>query len=112
MTLQMFDYLRIDHFRGFAGFWQIPAHEKLAVFGRWAKGPGAHFFKVLAKRFKSLPIIAEDLGEITPDVIELNEKIWVSGHAGIIVRFQRRHLHQSACAGQLSGELCRLYRDA
>jgi len=85
--LEMFDYLRIDHFRGFAGFWQIPAHEKLAVFGRWVKGPGASFFKVLAKRFKALPIIAEDLGEITPDVIELMKKFGFPGMRVLLFAF-------------------------
>lgn len=85
--LEMFDYLRIDHFRGFAGFWQIPAHEKLAVFGRWVKGPGASFFKVLAKRFKPLPIIAEDLGEITPDVIELMKKFNFPGMRVLLFAF-------------------------
>ena len=85
--LQMFDYLRIDHFRGFAGFWQIPAHEKLAVFGRWVKGPGADFFKVLAKRFKSLPIIAEDLGEITPDVVDLMKKFNFPGMRVLLFAF-------------------------
>ena len=85
--LQMFDYLRIDHFRGFVGFWQIPAHEKLAVFGRWVKGPGAHFFKVLSKKFKPLPIIAEDLGEITPDVIELMTKLGFPGMRVLLFAF-------------------------
>ena len=85
--LEMFDYLRIDHFRGFAGFWQIPAHEKLAVFGRWVKGPGAAFFKVLARRFKQLPIIAEDLGEITPDVIELMKKFGFPGMRVLLFAF-------------------------
>ena len=85
--LEMFDYLRIDHFRGFAGFWQIPAHEKLAVFGRWVKGPGAHFFKVLAKRFKPLPIIAEDLGEITDDVVELMTKFGFPGMRVLLFAF-------------------------
>jgi len=86
-NLQMFDQLRIDHFRGFAGFWQIPAHEKLAVFGRWVKGPGASFFKVLARRFKPLPIIAEDLGEITPDVIELMKKFGFPGMRVLMFAF-------------------------
>jgi len=85
--LEMFDHLRIDHFRGFAGFWQIPAHEKLAVFGRWVKGPGASFFKVLAKSFKHLPIIAEDLGEITPDVIELMKKFGFPGMRVLLFAF-------------------------
>jgi 4-alpha-glucanotransferase len=85
--LKMFDYLRIDHFRGFAGFWQIPAHEKLAVFGRWVKGPGADFFKVLAKNFKQLPIIAEDLGEITPDVMDLMKKFDFPGMRVLLFAF-------------------------
>ena len=83
----MFDYLRIDHFRGFAGFWQIPAHEKLAVFGRWVKGPGADFFNVLARRFKHLPIIAEDLGEITPDVIALMKRFNFPGMRVLLFAF-------------------------
>jgi len=86
-ALQIFDYLRIDHFRGFAAFWQIPAHEKLAVFGRWAKGPGAHFFRVLGRRFKSLPIIAEDLGEITPDVVDLMKKFGFPGMRVLLFAF-------------------------
>jgi 4-alpha-glucanotransferase len=85
--LELFDYLRIDHFRGFAGFWQIPAHEKLAVFGRWVKGPGEAFFKVLAKQFRPLPIIAEDLGEITPDVIELMKKFGFPGMRVLLFAF-------------------------
>lgn len=85
--LEMFDLMRIDHFRGFAGFWQIPAHEKLAVFGRWVKGPGAAFFKILARRFKHLPIIAEDLGEITPDVIELMKKFDFPGMRVLLFAF-------------------------
>ncbi|MBF0571009.1 MAG: 4-alpha-glucanotransferase [Candidatus Omnitrophica bacterium] len=85
--LKMFDYLRIDHFRGFAGFWQIPAYEKLAVFGRWVKGPGESFFKALAKRFKTLPIIAEDLGEITPDVVELMKKFGFPGMRVLLFAF-------------------------
>ena len=85
--LQMFDHLRIDHFRGFSGFWQIPAYEKLAVFGRWVKGPGEAFFKVLAKHFKPLPIIAEDLGEITPDVIDLMKKFGFSGMRVVLFAF-------------------------
>jgi len=85
--LQMFDHLRIDHFRGFAGYWQIPAHEKFAIFGHWVKGPGADFFKVLAKHFKSLPIIAEDLGEITPDVVDLMKKFGFSGMRVLLFAF-------------------------
>lgn len=70
-NLKLFDFLRIDHFRGFESYWQIPAKERLAVFGRWVKAPGNHFFTTLRNRFKHMPIIAEDLGEITQSVIKL-----------------------------------------
>jgi 4-alpha-glucanotransferase len=65
------DIVRIDHFRGFSAYWEIPAGEKTAVNGRWVDGPGADFFQALLKRFPTLPLIAEDLGTITPDVREL-----------------------------------------
>lgn len=73
-TLELIDIVRIDHFRGFAGYWEIPAEEKTAVKGRWIKGPGAKLFDVIQKKLGTLPIIAEDLGEITPDVIELRDR--------------------------------------
>ena len=78
-TLELVDIVRIDHFRGFAGYWEIPATEKTAVKGRWVKGPGAKFFDAIAKRLGTLPIIAEDLGEITPDVIELRNRYQLPG---------------------------------
>ncbi len=86
-NLQLFDYLRIDHFRGFVSFWQIPAHEKLAVFGRWVKGPGEDFFKVLHKQFNHLPLVAEDLGEITPDVVALMKKFNIPGMRVLLFGF-------------------------
>ena len=70
---------RIDHFRGFAGYWEVPAGEKTAVKGRWVKGPGADFFDVVKRELGELPIIAEDLGEITPDVIELRDRFNLPG---------------------------------
>jgi 4-alpha-glucanotransferase len=85
--LSLFDFLRIDHFRGFLSYWQIPAHEKLAVFGRWVKGPGDNFFKVLTRDFKSLPLIAEDLGEITPDVPKLMQKFDIPGMRVLLFGF-------------------------
>ena len=86
-NLELFDSLRIDHFRGFVGFWQIPAHEKLAVFGRWVKAPGAHFFKTVQKEFGSLPIIAEDLGEITEDVTRLMNDFHFPGMRVLLFAF-------------------------
>ncbi len=72
-ALRVYDMVRIDHFRGFAGYWEVPAGEKTAVNGRWVKGPGAPFFEVVKRELGDLPIIAEDLGEITPDVIALRD---------------------------------------
>jgi 4-alpha-glucanotransferase len=78
-ALRLYDIVRIDHFRGFAGYWEVPAEEKTAVNGRWVKGPGADFFQVVQKELGDLPIIAEDLGEITPDVIELRNQFNLPG---------------------------------
>jgi len=70
-NLSLYDWVRIDHFRGFVGYWEIPAKEKTAVKGRWVKAPALDFFTTLKKRFRTLPLIAEDLGIITPDVKEI-----------------------------------------
>lgn len=72
-TLQLFDIIRLDHFRGFAGYWEIPAESKTAETGRWVQGPGKSLFDAIKNSLGKLPIIAEDLGEITPDVIALRE---------------------------------------
>ena len=63
-----FDCVRIDHFRAFEAAWQVPANERTAVGGRWVKGPGSNFFDVVHAALGRLPIIAEDLGVITPEV--------------------------------------------
>jgi 4-alpha-glucanotransferase len=78
-TLRLVDILRIDHFRGFAGYWEIPVGNSTAEFGRWVKGPGADFFKVVEENLGSLPILAEDLGVITPDVVKLRERFDLPG---------------------------------
>lgn len=71
-NLLMVDLVRLDHFRGFAGYWEIPASEDTAINGAWTKGPGVEFFKALCDEFgEKLPIIAEDLGIITDDVREI-----------------------------------------
>lgn len=78
-SLQIFDILRFDHFRGFAGYYEIPADHTTAEFGRWVAGPGKDLFRAVDKFLgdglithgTGLPIIAEDLGLVTPDVIEL-----------------------------------------
>jgi 4-alpha-glucanotransferase len=76
---ELVDYVRIDHFRGFAGYWEIPADEPTAVKGRWVPGPGESLFKAIARALGPLPIIAEDLGVITPDVDALRKKFGFPG---------------------------------
>lgn len=66
--LAMFDILRLDHFRGFEKYWEIPAVAETAVDGRWVAGPGAALFERLQQDFGDLPLVAEDLGIITPEV--------------------------------------------
>lgn len=73
-TLSMVDVVRIDHFRAFAAYWEIPAAEETAINGRWVECPGDALFNTLRKDMGELPIIAEDLGLITPDVIELRDR--------------------------------------
>lgn len=67
-ALKRFDILRLDHFRGFEAYWEVPAEEKTAEKGRWMKGPGKRFFESLIKELGPLPLIVEDLGNITPEV--------------------------------------------
>ena len=78
-TLKLVDILRIDHFRGFAGYWEIPAGNPTAEIGRWVPGPGADFFKTVQANLGSLPILAEDLGVITPDVVALRDQFGLPG---------------------------------
>jgi 4-alpha-glucanotransferase len=78
---QTCDFIRLDHFRGFAQFWEIPADEPTAVNGRWVDGPGDEFFLKLREELGGLPFFAEDLGMITPDVVALRERHHIPGMA-------------------------------
>ncbi len=90
--LALVDVVRIDHFRGFAACWAVPASATTAETGRWLKGPGAALFAALEVRLGQLPLIAEDLGTITPDVVALRRKFAFPG---------MRVLHFAlACDGQ------------
>jgi len=71
--LTMYDYLRIDHFRGFSSYWAVPFGENTAVKGWWRQAPGKMLFRKVREELGDVPIIAEDLGYITPDVEELIE---------------------------------------
>ncbi|HEY3307332.1 MAG TPA: 4-alpha-glucanotransferase [Desulfuromonadaceae bacterium] len=70
---ELFDCVRVDHFRGFEAAWQVPAGERTAVKGTWVKGPGELFFDAVSAALGTLPIIAEDLGVITPEVEALRD---------------------------------------
>jgi 4-alpha-glucanotransferase len=73
-TLKTVDFIRLDHFRGFAGYYQIPASAKTAEVGEWVKGPGQDLFDTILEELGELPFLAEDLGVITQDVIDLRER--------------------------------------
>ena len=93
-VLTQFDVVRLDHFRGFSGFWEVPAGEETAIHGRWVNGPGEGFFHAMERQIgrppspsgasgmhptDRLPIIAEDLGLITPDVHALRKSFGLPG---------------------------------
>lgn len=73
-SLEFYDLIRIDHFRGFEAYWEIPASEPTAVRGRWVRGPGQPFFDAVSAALGELPVIAEDLGVITPEVEALRDR--------------------------------------
>ncbi len=79
LSLEFFDILRLDHFRGFEAYWAIPETAKTAVEGEWELGPGLSLFKSVENELGDLPIIAEDLGVITEDVEELREELGYPG---------------------------------
>jgi 4-alpha-glucanotransferase len=78
-VFQMVDIARIDHFRGFAAYWEVPFGDKTAEGGRWVEAPGRELFSALEARLGRLPIIAEDLGVITPDVEALRDDFGFPG---------------------------------
>jgi 4-alpha-glucanotransferase len=80
-AMNLYDAVRIDHFRGFEGYWEIPGGQTTAIHGRWVKGPGAELFSVLEREFGELPIIAENLGVITPEVEAIRERFHFPGMA-------------------------------
>jgi 4-alpha-glucanotransferase len=78
---QTCDFIRLDHFRGFAQFWEIPASEPTAIRGRWVDGPGDELFNKIRQELGGLPFFAEDLGLITPDVVALRDRHDIPGMA-------------------------------
>ncbi|HBA72601.1 MAG TPA: 4-alpha-glucanotransferase [Geobacter sp.] len=97
-TFNLFDIVRIDHFRGFEAAWQIPAEETTAERGAWIKGPGERLFDALFAALGKLPIIAEDLGVITPEVLALRDRYNFPGMKILQFAFEKEpvnlpHLH-------------------
>lgn len=78
-SFNLYDVVRIDHFRGFESFWEVPFGAKTAATGKWSKGPGADLFKEIKASLGELNIIAEDLGFITDEVIEMREQTGFPG---------------------------------
>jgi 4-alpha-glucanotransferase len=78
-ALQLFDFVRLDHFRGFEAYWEIPASDPTAIRGRWVPGPGRALFDALKEELGGLPLYAEDLGLITPPVEALRDELQLPG---------------------------------
>lgn len=78
-NLQLFDVVRIDHFRAFEAYWQVEPDQPTAEHGKWKKGPGAHFFDIVRGQLGGLPFIAEDLGEEMDDVYRLRDEVGLPG---------------------------------
>ena len=89
-TFELFDLTRIDHFRGFASYWAIPEDAETAKAGAWERGPGAAVFRAAEAELGPLPVIAEDLGSITPDVEELRDELGFPGMVVLLWAFSGR----------------------
>ena len=76
---ELFDSVRLDHFRAFADYWEVPAGEATAKNGQWKLGPGAHFFETIKTALGELPFVAEDLGEINDAVVKLRDQFQLPG---------------------------------
>jgi 4-alpha-glucanotransferase len=87
------DIVRLDHFRGFEAYWEIPADEETAIDGKWVKGPNQDLFIALRNALGKLPFIAEDLGLITEEVIELRKKLDIPGMKVMQFGFNDRGAH-------------------
>jgi len=93
-VLEMVDVVRLDHFRGFEACWEIPADAPTAETGRWVPGPGASFLQALQQALGDLPIIAEDLGFITPEVTALRDKFDLPGMKILQFAFDGNPMHE------------------
>jgi 4-alpha-glucanotransferase len=87
LNFRLFDLLRLDHFRGFEAYWEIPADQPTAVIGKWVKAPGSALFRALKASAGDIPVIAEDLGVITSQVEELRDEFGFPGMKILQVAF-------------------------
>ena len=78
-NIELFDIVRLDHFRAFAGYWEVPAGEQTAINGEWKTGPGEDFFRTVREALGSLPFVAEDLGDIDQPVLHLRDDFALPG---------------------------------
>jgi 4-alpha-glucanotransferase len=95
-TFELVDLCRIDHFRGFVSYWAIPARNTTAKSGHWRPGPGAELFEAVERELGGLPLIAEDLGHITPPVYRLRDELGLPGMVVLLWAFRpgRRNPHR------------------
>ncbi len=89
-TFELVDLCRVDHFRGFVSYWAIPARNTTARQGRWRPGPGAELFHAVERELGDLPLIAEDLGHITPPVYRLRDELGLPGIVVLLWAFRSR----------------------
>ncbi len=92
-AIELYDIVRLDHFRGFEAYWAIPAKEKTAVHGEWVKAPGRELFRSLEHALGPLPLVAEDLGLITPEVDALRLELGLPGMKVIQFGFSDKGAH-------------------
>jgi 4-alpha-glucanotransferase len=86
-TFELVDLTRVDHFRGFVAYWAVPARHKTAARGRWRRGPGRTLFDAVSAELGELPVVAEDLGVITPPVVQLRRELGFPGM--VVLHFER-----------------------
>jgi 4-alpha-glucanotransferase len=92
-STQLYDIVRLDHFRGFEAYWAIPAEEETAVHGEWVKAPGLELFRALETALGPLPLVAEDLGLITPEVEALRQELGMPGMKVLQFGFNSKGAH-------------------
>jgi 4-alpha-glucanotransferase len=100
-AVELYDIVRLDHFRGFESYWAIPAEDETAEHGKWVKGPGVALFHALEAALGPLPLVAEDLGVITPQVSALRQATGLPGMRVMQFGFGNKgaHMHLPHCFG-------------